>query len=143
MKLLVLAAFAAATAAAAAFPAAAQKPTDRSLVVDNCFFVRDVGDRTVVGQHTLYFKVKDRAHMHAIAYYRVETTPRCTAGVESPTQHAGFVVDSYEVASHIARQVCRPADLRIRTTKGPDCQVLSMSRITPTEVAALPRRLRP
>ena len=142
MKLLVLAALATA-ALAPALPAAAQKPADRSLAVDSCFFVRDVGDRTIGGANILYFKVKDRAHMHAIAYYRVETNGRCTAGMEAPTQHAGFVVDSYEVASHIARQVCKAADLRIRVAKGPDCQVLSMTRVAPTEIAALPRRLRP
>ena len=63
MKRLVLAALTAA-ALSPAFGAAAQPHSD-----PGCFLLRSVGDRTVVG-HTLYFKVKDAANMHAIAYYR-------------------------------------------------------------------------
>ena len=133
MKLLVLAALTAA-ALSPAFGATAQPHADKG-----CFLLRDVGDRTVVG-HTLYFKVKDVAHMHAIAYYRVETTGRCDAGVNSPTLHSGFGVSSYDIAHF---QVCKAADLRISVTGGPDCRVRSMTQVTPTEIAALPRDLRP
>jgi hypothetical protein len=133
MKRLVLAALAAA-ALSPAFGAAAQPHAD-----PGCFLLRSVGDRTVVG-HTLYFKVKDVAHMHAIAYYRVETIGRCDAGLESPTLHSGFSVGSYQLA---AIQVCKASDLRIRVPDSPDCRVRSMTQVTPTEIAALPRGLRP
>jgi hypothetical protein len=134
MKLLVLAALTAA-ALSPALGAAAQPHAD-----PGCFLLRDIGDRTIAGPHTLYFKVKDVARMHAIAYYRVETAGRCDAGVDTPTQHAGFGVGSYEVA---ARQICRTADLRITVAGSLDCRVASMTKVAPTEIAALPRRLRP
>ncbi len=134
MKLLVLAALTAA-ALAPALPAAAQRHAD-----PGCFLLHDVGDRTVAGPHTLYFKVKDAAHMHAISYYRVETAGRCDAGVESTTQHAGFSVGSYDVEPI---QVCKTGDLRISVPGSRDCRVASMIKVTPTEIAALPRGLRP
>lgn len=136
MKRLVLAALTIA-ALSPAFGAAAQRHADKG-----CFLITDVGDRTVAGPHTLYFKVKDAAHMHAIAYYRVETTGRCLAGVSSPSQHAGFQVGSFEVAPRKSMEVCKTADLMIKGA-GPNCQVASMTQVTPTEIAALPRGLRP
>jgi hypothetical protein len=108
-----------------------------------CFFVRDVGDRTVGGPHTLYFKVKDRAHMHALGVYRVETSGRCLAGVSSPTQHAGFSVDAWPPNAGAAAQVCSQKDLRISVEGGVDCPVASFTQMTSSEVAALPRGLRP
>jgi hypothetical protein len=138
MKLLLLAALAGMTAVTggAAFGAANQ-----SLAGSPCFFVRDVGDRTVGGPHTLYFKVKDRAHMHALAYYHVETSGRCMAGADSPTQHAGFGVGVWFPAAGAAAQVCSQKDLKI--SAGGPCSVASFTRMTPAEVAALPRGIRP
>jgi hypothetical protein len=135
MKRLVLAALTAALSPA--FAAVALPHAD-----PGCFLVGDVGDRTVAGPHTLYFKVKDAAHMHAIAYYRVELSGRCDVGAGSPTQHMGFGVSTYDRARNKPGQVCRTADLKI-SGGTPDCKVMSMAQVTPTEIAALPRGLRP
>ncbi|HEX2815680.1 MAG TPA: hypothetical protein VHN39_04775 [Phenylobacterium sp.] len=140
MKLLLLAALAGATAASGGTALGA---TNQSLSGSPCFFVRDVGDRTVGGPHTLYFKVKDVAHMHALAYYHVETSGRCLAGVDSPTEHAGFSVGIWTPAAGRAAQICSQKDLRISADGGPTCRVASFTRMTPTEVAALPRGIRP
>src|SRR5471032_2040291 len=94
-----------------------------------CFFVRDIGDRTVTGPHTLYFKVKDVAHMHALAYYHVETSGRCLAGVDSPTEHAGFSVGIWTPAAGRAAQICSQKDLRISADGGPTCRVASFTRM--------------
>jgi hypothetical protein len=140
MKLLLLAAMAGATvlSGGAAVGAANQSPSEGP-----CFFVRDVGDRTVGGPHTLYFKVKDVAHMHALAYYRVETSGRCQAGMDTPTEHAGFGVSAWTLAAGGAAQICSAKDLKISADGGGYCKVASFSRMTPGEVAALPRGIRP
>jgi hypothetical protein len=132
MKLLLVAA-----SAVAALGVGAAAPSGES----SCFFVRDVGDRTVGGSHTLYFKVKDTAHMHAVAYYHVETSGRCMAGINSPTQHSAFGVSAWPLAAGAAAKVCNQKDLVI--DGGGRCEVVSFSRMTPAEVAALPRGLRP
>jgi hypothetical protein len=138
MKLLLLAALVGATVATGGATFGA---TNQSLAGTPCFFVRDVGDRTVGGPHTLYFKVKDVAHMHAIAYYRVETSGRCQAGMGAPTQHAGFDVGAWTLAAGRAAQICSAKDLKISADGY--CKVASFSRMTPSEVAALPRGIRP
>jgi hypothetical protein len=133
MALRRLAGLAGLAVAALAFAAAAQP-------APGCFFVRDIGDRTVGGPHTLYFKVKDRAHMHAIAYFHVETRHACDTA-RSDTAHGGFDVSSYDRATGRAEMICKAEDLAI--SAGVPCDIASIERMTPEEVAALPRHIRP
>jgi hypothetical protein len=128
-----LAALAGFAIAAAAFPAGAQP-------APGCFFVRDVGDRTVGGPHTLYFKVKDRSHMHAIAYFHVETKGDCDTG-RAPTEHAAFTVSSTVTAAGTAQVICNVNELAIAAANY--CPVASVQRMSRAEVAALPRRIQP
>ncbi|HZZ32394.1 MAG TPA: hypothetical protein VFE10_10410 [Phenylobacterium sp.] len=134
MKLRFLAGLLGVAAAAAAFSAAAQPPP-------GCFFVRDVGDRTVGGPHTLYFKVKDRAHMHAIAYFQVETAGACNTAPDSSSQHAAFRISSTVLAAGDAAMICKPGDLWI--TAASPCPVASIRMMSPKDVAALPEGIRP
>lgn len=83
-----------ALAAAAAVAVGGSAPSDRS-PFDNrtppgCFFVGDIGDRTVGGAHTLCFKVKDQSHMHAAAYFHLETKGSCNTGPTSVDQHRAY-----------------------------------------------------
>ena len=133
MTLRCLAGLAGVAVAAVAFAAAAQP-------APGCFFVRDIGDRTVGGPHTLYFKVKDRAHMHAIAYFHVETRHTCDTS-HSDTEHGGFEVSSNRPDTRRALMICKPEDLAINA--GVPCDIATIERMTPQEVAALPRRIRP
>jgi hypothetical protein len=103
-----------------------------------CFFVRDVGDRTVTGPHSLYFKVKDVAHMHAIAYFHVETRGQCGTG---EVGHAKFEVHSNILSAKRDQMICSANDIVI--TDGVTCPIATIERMTPQEVDALPRRLRP
>jgi hypothetical protein len=119
--------------AALAFAAVAQP-------APGCFFVRDIGDRTVGGPHTLYFKVKDQAHMHAIAYFHVETQHNCDTSA-SDTQHGGFRIGSTRVNVRRAEMICKPEDVKIDT--GVRCPIATIERMTQQEVAALPRLIRP
>jgi hypothetical protein len=105
-----------------------------------CFFVRDIGDPTVGGPHTLYFKVKDRAHMHALAYFHVETKGVCDPTGTS-TEHGGFEIYSSVFSSKHAQMICKPDDMVIRA--GTVCPIATIERMLPEEVAALPRHIRP
>lgn len=137
MKRRVLALLAAA-ALSPAFGVAAQPRADNA-----CFLVRDVGERSMSGPHTLYFKVNDRAHMHALAYYRVEVDGRCTSAKAAGNHRSDLRVGSFTLAPAGAAQICGAKDLRVRFDKGPACTVDSMTKVTPLEIAALPRGLRP
>ena len=132
MNMRLLAGLAGAATLALASAAAAQP-------APGCFFVRDIGDRTVTGPHSLYFKVKDPAHMHALApTSHVETRGACGTG---EVGHGSFVVSSTVLSPKRDEMICSVNDVRI--TDGVSCPVATIERMTPEEVAALPRRLRP
>jgi hypothetical protein len=122
MKLLILAALA---GSAVAFAAAAAPPHS-----DNtCFWPRDLRNHTVGDDHTLYFDVGGRA------VYRVTTSGACLAGTVSSDpivlrQRGG------------GGQICRPLDLDI-SVRGARCIVSSLTKLTPEETAALPKKVRP
>jgi hypothetical protein len=105
-----------------------------------CFFVRDIGDPTVGGPHTLYFKVRDRSHMHALAYFHVETRSDCNV-TGTDTEHGGFHVYSNVFSSRHAQMICKPEDVAINA--GTNCPIATIERMSPAEVAALPRHIRP
>jgi hypothetical protein len=131
MNLRLVAGLAGVASLALASAAAAQPPP-------GCFFVRDVGDTTVTGPHTLYFKVKDVSHMHALAYYHVETRSACGTG---EVGHGSFLVSSHVFSAKRDQMICSVNDVVI--TDGVPCPIASIEKMTPQEVAALPRRLRP
>jgi hypothetical protein len=120
---------------AIAAPAAAQDP--------GCFFVRDVGGRSVADTNTLYFGVLDKAHMTTKAYFRVKVTDcNVIAGSHSRAgPHGLFSVASEVPAPGAAAQVCSVKQLKIWT--GTSCHVESLEKLTPAEVAALPRGVKP
>lgn len=124
MKLLVLASLAGLAGAAAAFGAVAQPHPDKS-----CFFTRDLRNHTVGGDHTLYFDVGGRS------VYRVETSNNCLAGASSS--------DPIVMRNRAGMgQICNKMDLDI-SVRGIGCIVTSVTKMTPAEVAALPRRMKP
>jgi hypothetical protein len=131
MKRLLLAA----ALTALAFPAAAQDP--------GCFFVRDVGGRSVADVNTLYFGVLDKAHMTTKAYFKVRVTDcRVIPGSHSRAgPHGLFSVDSEVPAPGASAQVCSAKQLKI--SSGTTCHVEALQRLTPAEVAALPRGVKP
>ncbi|THD61865.1 hypothetical protein [Phenylobacterium sp.] len=104
-----------------------------------CFFVRDIGDRVAAGPHTLYFKVKDIDHMHAVAYFHVETKGDCVTG--GTPRHEAFEVLSGILSSRHAEMICKPADVQIRSEIA--CPIDTIEPMTPQEVAALPHLIRP
>jgi hypothetical protein len=124
-----LAVVAAATAVTLALPAAAQPPSGKSGAENSCFWIRDLRNHTVGGDHTLYFDVNGRS------VYKVETTGACLAGATSSDP----IVLRQRTGSG---QICSAIDLDL-SIRGSRCIVSGMTRLTPEEAAALPRRMHP
>jgi hypothetical protein len=114
----------AATALALALPAAAQPKAENS-----CFWTRDLRNHTVGGDHTLYFDVGGRS------VYKVETTGACLAGATS----SDTIVLRQRTGSG---QICAPIDLDL-SVRGSRCIVSGLTKLTPEEAKALPRRIHP
>jgi len=143
MKLLTLASLAAATAAlsagAAALPppGADHGPAYAAEKVSNpparaCFYRRDIRNHTVGDAHTLYLDVGGRD------VWRVSMSNGCLAAAASSDP----IILRNQTGDP---SVCRPIDLDISISTGgvSRCIVSSIARLTPAEVAALPKKMRP
>jgi len=105
-------------------PALAQPRPESS-----CIWTRDLRNHTVGDDHTLYFNVGGRSVL------RVEMSGACLAGVS--TSDPIVLRDRASTG-----QICSPLDIDI-SARGARCIVTGMTRLTPEEAAALPRRIRP
>jgi len=123
MRLIVLAILASA-AAGSAFGAVAQPPK-----TDSCVWMRDLRNHTIGDSHTLYFDVGGREVL------RVTTDNNCLAAVTSSDP---IVLRNQPPTGRI----CNKLDWDI-TVRGTRCIVSGMSKLTPAEVAALPRKVKP
>lgn len=115
---------AAAGALLVALPAAAQPKAENS-----CFWTRDLRNHTVGGDHVLYFDVGGRS------VYKVETSDNCLAGATSSDP----IVLRDRASSG---QICNKMDLDI-SVRGARCIVSNMTKLTPAEAAALPKKMKP
>ncbi len=92
----------------------------------------DVRNHTVGGPNTLYLDVNGRD------VYRVEMSNNCLASAVSsdPLIFRNFGG---------GQTVCKPLDLDISIASGGQqrCIISSLSKLTPAEVAALPKKMRP
>ena len=123
---LALALTAAASAALMALPAqAAAPPADYS----TCIYTRDLRNHTVGDDHTLYFDVAGRG------VYRIEMSNNCLATAVSSDP---LVMRSVTGSP----QICKPLDIDIQVNHS-RCLIQGMSKLTPAEVTALPRRVKP
>lgn len=94
-----------------------------------CFFTRDLRSQTVGGDHTIYFNVRGRDT------YRVDVAGNCLAAATSADR---VVVSTRGVGG----QVCDKMDLEI-SVHGSRCMVENIAKMTPAEVAAMPRHSDP
>ncbi len=118
-----LALIGAASAVALALPA--QAAQDDS----SCFLTRDIRNHTVGDDHTLYFDLDGRS------VWRAEMSNNCLAGAVSSDP----IVLRDQAGTG---RICRKIDLDVGV-RGTRCIVKSLSKLTPAEVAALPKKLRP
>ena len=107
-----------------ALPAAAQPKAENS-----CFWTRDLRNHTVGGEHVLYFDVGGRS------VYKVETSDNCLAGATSSDP---IVM----VNRGGSGQICNKMDLDI-SVRGARCIVSNMTKLSPAEAAALPKKIKP
>ena len=127
---IVLALLSAATALTLALPVAAQDGGPQDKVP--CFWGRDVRNHTVGDAHTMYFDVNGRDT------YKVTMSNACLAGAVSSDT---IVVKRASGSGNI----CRAMDLDIGVLAGGPsrCIVSGLAKMTPAEVDALPKKLRP
>ncbi len=120
----VLAFAAAAAALASALPALAQPLDDTG-----CFLVRDVRNHTVADDKTMYIDVGGRS------VYRIGMSSNCLAGSTSS--------DPYVLRDRVGTgRICKKIEFDV-SVRGNRCIVDSVTKLTPQEAAALPRRVRP
>jgi Family of unknown function (DUF6491) len=125
MSRLIPAALAAALACAPAAASAAEKPgSDQA-----CFSIRSLRGHTNDGVHTLYLDVGGRS------VYRLETRGGCLS-TGSPSEKV--VLQSRSPGG----QICSALDVDL-TVHGARCVVDAVTRLTPQELAAVPRQLQP
>ncbi|MDB5425311.1 MAG: hypothetical protein JWQ29_2727 [Phenylobacterium sp.] len=97
-----------------------------------CFYRRDIRNHTVADAHTLYIDVAGRD------VFRIQMANACLTAANSSdplilTDRTGSM------------SVCKPIDLDLAIKSGgvSHCIVSGISKLTPAEVAALPKKLRP
>ena len=115
---------AAAGALLIALPAAAQPKAENT-----CFWTRELRNHTVGGDHVLYLDDGGRAD------YKVETSDNCLAGASSSDP---IVM----VNRGGSGQICNKMDLDI-SVRGARCIVSNMTKLSPAEAAALPKKIKP
>jgi hypothetical protein len=130
MKLAIASLIAIAAALAASAPASgAGAATERQ-----CFRSHDIRNHTIGDDHTLYLDVGGRE------VWKVGMTGSCLAGAFSSDP----IITRQPPGSAI---VCSPIDLDISIKRSggfaTPCIVGSITRLTPAQVAALPRKQRP
>jgi len=117
---------------AAAAPALARSPVEpEAKPKRECFFNRNVNSFAAVDENTVNVRVGVRD------YYQFEMFDRCR-DIDWTNQVA--------LVSRGSSSICTGMDAEIvtQTTLGPQrCQVRNIRKLTPAEVAALPRNARP
>jgi hypothetical protein len=108
---------------AVSLPVAAQP-----LPENRCVLIRDLRNHTIADDHTLYYDVGGRS------IYRIEANG-CLAGATSS--------DPIVLRDRASTgRICNKMDLDIKV-RGAGCIVTGITKLTPEEAAALPRRIHP
>jgi len=118
---------------AAATPALA---APKAAPAKQCFRVQDIGNHTVSDSHTLYLSVGGKS------VYRATMRNVCLGGISS--------TDPIELnARGGSGSICEPDDLDVRATLAGGgglstrCLIDELVKLTPAEVAALPKGVKP
>ncbi|MFM8819489.1 MAG: DUF6491 family protein [Phenylobacterium sp.] len=116
----------------AAWAAPAPKSDAPRLQNPPCFRLNDLGGHRIAGPDTLYYSVRRKE------VYKFTFSGSCLAGVTSADP---LILEPLGASS----QICRPLDLNLGVG-GPiprRCIIKSIERLTPEQVAALPKKLKP
>jgi hypothetical protein len=124
------------TAALAAKPsplATPAPPSGTGLPTGQCFRSHDIRNHTFVDRNTMLIDVAGKAT------YRVTMNGACLAGAISSDP----IITRNPPGSSI---ICRPIDMDVAVSRGgfpSQCIVDSIVKMSPEEIAALPRKLKP
>ncbi|HZZ32396.1 MAG TPA: hypothetical protein VFE10_10420 [Phenylobacterium sp.] len=113
-------------AAALAFGAAAS--AFQASAADSCLRPEWLRNHTVGDDHTLYFDY------NGTAVYRLTMSDNCLAAMTSS--------DPIVLRSRGEGLICKPIEWDV-SARGAHCIVSSVTKLTPAEVAALPKGMRP
>jgi hypothetical protein len=97
---------------------------------DQCFFTRDIQNILAPDDHTLYLRVRNSA------IYRIDTLGQCP---ELPFSDGHIALQTTPGSS----TVCRAIDLDLKVSNNgvsTPCLIKSLQKLTPEEVAALPKK---
>jgi hypothetical protein len=111
----------------------AQPPTQSQAPKNECFFTSQFQNWRAAGDRTIYIRLSSNR------YYRLDMAARCPA-LTFP--------DPVMVNTFRGPSICSPLDWDMRISQGPgsiamSCIVSKMTRLTPTEVAAIPKAQKP
>jgi hypothetical protein len=121
-----------ALATLAAVPAVSAAQTDPARASTPCFRLSDLGGHKIASSDTLYYSVRRKE------VYKFTFSGSCLAGV---TNSDPLVLEPLGASS----QICKPMDLNLGVG-GPmsrRCIIKSIERLTPEQVEALPKKLKP
>jgi hypothetical protein len=109
---------------------AAEKPASGG----KCFYIQDIRSHTVGDDHTLYFNVGGRS------VYRVEMSNNCLGGA-GPS-------DPIVIKERGSSSICTAIDLDVSATVNGGglpsrCIVDKLTKLTPAQVSALPKKVQP
>jgi hypothetical protein len=116
--------------AAVPSPLGPAPPPGASLPEGQCIIMRDMGNHTVVDKNTMLVATLGPRR----GLYRFTMTNGCLMSAISS--------DPISIRQVGGGKICKPKDIALTARSGV-CNVDSIVRLTPQEVAALPRRLRP
>jgi len=112
-------------------PLAPPPPSGTGLSNGQCILSRDIRNHTIADDHNLLFDVNGQV-------YRMTVSNNCLA--------AAVDSDPLLIRQQGSIRICKPIDLDVSIAKGAapsPCIVDSISRLTPEQVAALPKKLKP
>lgn len=119
--------------AAATAPALAETAKDAPRPARSCFYLSDWDGWSAPDRDTLYLRVRNRE------VYRVDLS-HGTSQLTAPGVHLVSIVRGSD-------SVCRPMDLNLRVSDGSGfalpIMAKTITKLTPEEVAAIPKRDRP
>jgi hypothetical protein len=108
----------------------------KAAAASQCFRTPDIGNHTVGDSHTLYLSVGGKS------VYRVTMRNVCLGGISSS--------DPIEMTARGGSgSICGPDDFDVRATLAGGgglstrCLIDSLTKLTPTEAAALPKGVKP
>ncbi len=113
-------------------PALAQAPAKPAPAKSPCFRLSDLENHKIVDAHTLYYGVRGKE------VYKFTMSGSCLAAAQDS--------DPLVLEPFSSTTICRPMDLNLGVMIGggtQTCIIKSIEKLTPEQVAAIPKKFKP